>query len=397
MALRLGLPASWDVACSQTNLHEWRDAVRKHVCTSASATAAMARWDSQLSELASTAWTTSDHAVRTMDGERDESSENRAEWPMLTSGDEVLLTRHTNKTRALFEAELVAAADACGLPPPHLPRRVAPAVWALVQPCVAEAVSMKRASTLVMSCAASLVDANSPFATMRVAQQATTQADVQFRRWWVPRLAGVRSHLTVVAAATHAAGLVRAVAAVRLRVSSWSLTADSPFPAAAADTLPSLADATAPALAIRLSQVIDGAFEPNPEAAEARLVLVLARDGLLLLGHEVDPLTSAVPEMRCRADLNSVIRRWRARPFSFSAALDPWVAVAAINLTLRCAPPSPPHTNPGGGFTRQGRRICDIESSKEQQRGLLTDSTSKAEVHASVLCFFTSLMHTNNT
>lgn len=302
------------------------------MCTSVAATAAMARWDSQLSELASTSWTTSDHAVRTMDGEREEGSENRAEWPLPTSGDEVLLTRHTNKTRALFEAELVAAAGACGLPPAHLPRRVAPVVWALVKPSAAETVSMRRASTLV-SCAGLLIGA-----TMRVAQQATTEADVEFRRWWIPRLAGVRSHLAVVAAATDAAGLVRAVAAARLRVSSWSLTADSPFPAAAADTLPSHADATVPALAIGLAQAIDGAFEPNTEAAEARLVLVLARDGLLLLGREVEVASTA-------AEMRAVIRRWRARPFSFSAALDPWVAVAAINLTLRCARASPPRTN----------------------------------------------------
>jgi hypothetical protein len=41
-----------------------------------------------------------------------------------------------------------------------------------------------------------------------------------FRRWWVPRLAGVRSRLAVLAAATHANELVAAVAACNLRLGS---------------------------------------------------------------------------------------------------------------------------------------------------------------------------------
>jgi hypothetical protein len=83
-------------------------------------------------------------------------------------------------------------------------------------------------------------------------------------------------------------------------------------------------------------------FEPQPELAEVRLVLVVAPHGFLL-GREVE----AAEAVTSATAMSAVIRRWGTRPFSFSAALDPLVAQAAVNLTLRfvrvCLAPTTSH------------------------------------------------------
>ena len=107
-----------------------------------------------------------------------------------------------------------------------------------------------------------------------------------------------------------------------------------------------------------------GVFEPQPELAEVRLVLVVAPHGFLL-GREVEaaeavavlhasihtgePTASAsASAVTSAAAMSAVIRRWGTRPFSFSAALDPLVAQAAVNLTLRfvrvCLAPTTSHS-----------------------------------------------------
>lgn len=143
---------------------------------------------------------------------------------------------------------------------------------------------------------------------------------------FLPQLASARRRLEVISFARTPSELVDRVQAIGMDLESWSLEYEMPFPARNTDTLPFLDVSGVPALSIQLSRAIRGTVLSEPRQAKTRLVLVqLAEEGFVLgraMGGDLED------------ELVDMVKLWSARPFTFSASLDPYIAVAAVNITL---------------------------------------------------------------
>ena len=262
---------------------------------------------------------------------------------VCSAGGELIAVRGAVRTAKVFREELLVAAETVGLDPSLL-RQLGAGLWLLHGPSSAS---------------------SGPHAALRRL---------------LPLLGGVRLTARILCAAPHARELAACVHRLRLPLARWSLQYEVNFPAADHAQLPFHRLAGAPELLVELIGALgtdfisDPAADPTADpvrparaskppvpghlppwlppsvlrclpcaplpglptarsATPCRHLLALEmKTGLLLasledaIAHPADP-----------RQLPLWIPPWDVRPFSFSASLDPLVAVAAVNIALLTA------------------------------------------------------------
>ena len=235
---------------------------------------------------------------------------------------------------------------------------------------------------------------------------------------WLDALGGVRLRGALVAAAPHPAALVAAARASRdraRRAPRWSLAYETAYPAAEHAVVPFVRMHAAPALIIGLhnalgaSDYVDAWGAVGGDGCEGgegggggdvgdvdRLIVLHCKHWLLLVrehplnrrcpawppsetpgGTELDGSADAERAAGVLAASDASCKRcpwwispWASRSFSFSASLDPLIAVAALNLAASThRAPTGPHggdervgNDPFGGVDRgplRGLRVYD--------------------------------------
>jgi len=309
-------------------------------------------------------------------------------------GGTLVLSRAPARTAALFAEELRAAARHCALPTALL-RPLGPGLW-LVRPApvatdgeaptaAADAVTDGEAPTAAADAATSSADAADATADAAAAAAAAAATARAALLRLLPRLGGVRLVASLLAAADDAPSLAAATAAAvaswgpsgRGRRPFWSLEVESLFPSPDAQTLPWAPLPGLAPLVIGLSTALGATHHVTARGrvdADDFLLLV-TRHCLLLCSEappaprvahgdeaaEAEPALVAVHDAPRTCECNGTggcaaaaastdaaiaiattdgarvaawVRAWEARPFTFSAALDPLVATAAVNLAI---------------------------------------------------------------